>query len=202
MRGLLLACVLALAAAALGTAGTTAGRPACHPEDSGYPTRSLYHGNVDRDADMERVVAAIRGCPHQVSLVLEDRCLGGTRRFRLPGSGVVARLDFVEANGKADGHELLFGLRAGKPSYGGNVALLRLEPPRAGPCRRPYYLLDHRLRPRPTGVANLTELEILRSSRRELRITESFGRSSRETRFRYVPRRNRYVRYRVTIKRA
>lgn len=202
MRGLLIACALGLATAALAADGSN-GRTACHPEDPGHPTQWILHGNVDRDADHERVVQTVGGCPHRISLVLEDRCRGQTRRYRIPGHGNLARLDFVEANGRSDGHEILFGLWPGRRlgRYRGNVGLVHLESV-AGRCPRPVYLLAYNLRPKPHGASDLTHLEVLRSSRLELRVLESFVLRSRETRFRYVPGKRRYVRYRVTTTKA
>ncbi|HEU6445905.1 MAG TPA: hypothetical protein VFL61_12675 [Gaiellaceae bacterium] len=195
MRGLLVACALVVAASAAGTTHAPA-RTTCHPADFGPPTRRTLYGNLDRDADLERVVESSGGCPHQSVVSVADRCGGRMRVHWLRGRGLVARLDLVEANGRRDGRELLFGFRPAKPAYRyrGNVGLVHLRRVAAGHCPRPVYLLSYFLRPPPSAAGELAHVELLRVAPRVLRLHESFARGFRETRFRYVSRADRYVR--------
>ena len=101
----------------------------------------------------------------------------------------------MEANGRADGWELLFGFRPSKPHgrYRGNVGLVHLGRATSGRCPRPVYLLSYFLHRPPNRAGRLRHLGLLRTARRELRLLESFDRGFRETRFRYVRRTNRYA---------
>ncbi|HEX7256005.1 MAG TPA: hypothetical protein VF236_08780 [Gaiellaceae bacterium] len=202
MRGLLVACALVAVAAASAAAQPPAST-LCHPSSPGLPAQRIHHGNLDRDADLERVVESYGGCPHQSVLTLADECRGARRFHPLPGRGLLVRLDFVEANGRNDGRELLFGLRPVKRNgrYRGNVGLVHFARVAAGRCPRPVYLLSHYLRPPPPRAGALTHVELLRAAPRVLRLRESFARGwSRETRFRYVRRGDRYALVGVTTK--
>jgi hypothetical protein len=206
MRGAAVVFALALVLAAVaGRAVNSDARTLCHPDGPGSPTQRSHYGNIDRDADLEHVVETFGGCPHQSVIAIGDRCRGEERFHQLPGEGFVARLDFVEANGRSDGRELLFGLRPGrsKGRYRGNVGLVRLARVAVGRCPRPVYLLSYFLRPAPRRAGRLAHLELLRSGRRELRIYELFARGRfRETSFRYQPGTGRYAAYRVTTSRT
>lgn len=195
MRGLLVACALALAASAVAAVAEAPARTACHPTGGPYPTQRTHYGNLDRDAGLERVVVTTAGCPHEGVIALVDRCGGRTRRHWLRGRGVVARLDLIEANGRPDGWELVFGFRPAKPHgrYRGNVGLVHLGRVASGRCPRPVHLLSYFLRRPPNGSGRLRHIGLLRTARRELRLVESFDRGFRETRFRYVRRTDRYA---------
>lgn len=204
MRGLAVVCAVALAAIAGRAVDSDAGA-VCHPEGPGSPIQRTHYGNIDRDAELEEVVETFAGCPHQSVVAIGDQCRGGTRFHGLPGQGFLARLDFVEANGRNDGKELLFGLWPGRPEgrYRGNVGLVRLARVAVGQCPRPVYLLSYFLRRPPRRAGKLTHLELLRTGRRELRIYEVFASGRfRETSFRYRPGTGRYAIYRVTTTRA
>jgi hypothetical protein len=204
MRGVAVVFALALAAVAGGAVDSDA-RALCHPEGSGSPTQRSHYGNIDRDADLEHVVETVAGCPHRSVIAIGDQCRGEERFHQLPGEGFVARLDFVEANGRSDGRELLFGLRPGrsKGRYRGNVGLVRIARVAVGRCPRPVYLLSYYLRRPPSRAGRLAHLALLRSGRRELRIYELFaGGRFRETSFRYRRDVGRYSAYRVTTSRT
>jgi hypothetical protein len=149
------------------------------------------------------VIETIGGCPRESAIALRDRCRGTTRYHRLPGVGQVVRLDLVEANGRGDGPELLYGLRPVRRDgrYRGNVGLVRYVAA-PGRCARPVYLLSYFLKAPPRRGPEVVHFQLLRSSRTELRLLESFGRRFRETRFRYVRRADRYRVFRVTARRA
>jgi hypothetical protein len=202
MRGLAVVSALGLLALA-GPAAESPARTGCHP--TGRTTERIHSANLDRDAHLERIIQTLGGCPHQSVLALEDLC-GRTRRIHgLPGLGVVARLDVVEANGRQDGQELLFGLQPKKPiaRYRGNAALVHFARVAVGACPRPVYVLSHFLRAPPPGAGALRRFQLLRSAPREMRVHESFARGRlRETRFRYLPGEGRYVVYRVTTTRV
>jgi hypothetical protein len=200
MRGLAVVFALALAVVA---AAESPARVNCHP--GGSPSQRVQFANLDRDASLERIIETVGGCPHQSVVALEDRC-GKTRRVHaVPGLGAVTRLDVLEANGREDGKELLFGFRPRRPTarYRGNAGLVHFARTAVGQCPRPVYVLSYFLRPPPSGAGKLSRLALLRSAPREVRLHESFsGGALRETRFRYVQRQDRYVVYRVTTSRA
>jgi hypothetical protein len=204
MRGLAVVSALGLLALA-GAAVDSPARTGCHPAGRGPPTERIHSANLDRDAHLERVIQTVGGCPHQSVLALEDLCGRATRIHGVPGLGVLARLDVVEANGREDGQELLFGFRPRKPTagYRGNAGLVHFARVAVGACPRPVYVLSHFLRPPPRGAGSLTRFQLLRSAPREVRLHELFrGGRLRETRFRYIPGEDRYVVYRVTVTRA
>jgi hypothetical protein len=204
MRGLAVVCALGLALVAA-RAGDSPARTTCHPSGSGAPTQRIHYANLDRDGFLERIIETVGGCPHQSVVALEDRCGRATRVHALPGVGDLARLDVLEANGREDGKELLFGFRARKPTarYRGNVGLVHFAPIAVGRCPRPVYVLSHFVRRPPRGAGELVRLALLRWAPREVRLHESFRRGAlRETRFRYVPREDRYVLDGVTTTRV
>lgn len=204
MRGFAVVCALGLAVVAA-KAGDSPARLTCHPSGSGPPTQRVHFANLDRDAFLERIIETVGGCPHESVIALEDRCGRARQVHALPGLGAVARLDVLEANGRDDGKELLFGFRATRRSarYRGNVGLVHFAAIAVGRCPRPVYVLSHFLRRPPRGAGELLHLGLLRSAPREVRLHESFrGGAFRETRFRYVPREDRYVLDRVTTRRV
>jgi hypothetical protein len=199
MRGLAVVCALGLAVVA---AADSPARVTCH---AGPPTQRVQFANLDRDPFLERIIETVGGCPHQSVIALEDRCGKAKRVHAVPGLGAVSRLDVLEANGREDGKELLFGFRPRKPTarYRGNAGLVHFARIAVGHCPRPVYVLSYFLRAPPPGAGRLSRLGLLRSAPKEVRLHESFSRGAlRETRFRYVQRQDRYVVYRVTTSRA
>jgi hypothetical protein len=218
--GLTLALFVALASLALGDVATP------------------VSANIDHDRQLERIfgqeicdsAGGKRRLPpppctdaefHRRRVVIQDTCDGKpyTRDISTL-QDTIDRLRVTNIDGATQRPEIFFDARSGATGRGGDVRVVRYDPPVQGTCWKPHQLFHYPTRttlgPIPRGAAGRDSFSPFvgnfsrRYNGREIRMVETYVDRDdafccpsfrRVTYFRYRGGRDRYVRYATRVKR-